>query len=79
MNRILFLLACVLRSAVGSPAAENPRPPNVLFIMTDQQRWDCLGANGNALIKTPALTASPRVRRTSRTPMCRRPSVSCRA
>ena len=29
--------------------------PNILFIMTDQQRWDCVGANGNALIKTPNL------------------------
>ena len=27
--------------------------PNILFIMTDQQRWDCVGANGNELIKTP--------------------------
>jgi arylsulfatase A-like enzyme len=29
--------------------------PNILFIMTDQQRWDCLGANGNTIIKTPNL------------------------
>ena len=29
--------------------------PNILFIMTDQHRWDCIGANGNALIKTPNL------------------------
>ena len=32
-----------------------PRRPNVLFIMTDQQRFDCLGANGNRIIKTPNL------------------------
>lgn len=29
--------------------------PNILFITTDQQRWDALGANGNNLIKTPNL------------------------
>lgn len=29
--------------------------PNVLFIMTDQHRFDCLGANGNAIIQTPQL------------------------
>jgi arylsulfatase len=29
--------------------------PNILFIMTDQQRYDCLGANGNKIIKTPNL------------------------
>jgi len=27
--------------------------PSVLFIMTDQQRWDGIGANGNSIIKTP--------------------------
>ena len=29
--------------------------PNVLLLYTDQQRWDALGANGNAEIKTPNL------------------------
>ena len=29
--------------------------PNVLFIMTDQQRWDTIGALGNPLIRTPNL------------------------
>lgn len=31
--------------------------PNVLFIHTDQQRWDALGANGNDEIHTPNLDA----------------------
>ena len=29
--------------------------PNLLFIMTDQQRFDALGANGNDVIQTPHL------------------------
>src|SRR3954451_7743305 len=29
------------------------RRPNVLMILTDQQRWDCLGAAGNPVIRTP--------------------------
>ncbi|MBN1579514.1 MAG: sulfatase-like hydrolase/transferase [Anaerolineae bacterium] len=29
--------------------------PNILFIHTDQQRWDALGANGNSQIITPNL------------------------
>ena len=29
--------------------------PNVLLITTDQQRYDCVGANGNPLIRTPHL------------------------
>ncbi len=31
------------------------RPPNILFLFTDQQRFDTLGALGNPLIKTPNL------------------------
>lgn len=53
-------------SALGAPSArsqQNPSSespdssnrPNILFIMTDQQRWDCLGANGNSIIQTPNL------------------------
>jgi arylsulfatase len=29
--------------------------PNILFIMTDQLRYDCIATNGNPLIRTPAL------------------------
>ncbi|MFW6189014.1 MAG: sulfatase [Planctomycetota bacterium] len=32
-----------------------PSRPNLLFIMTDQQRFDALGANGNDIIRTPNL------------------------
>lgn len=31
------------------------RPPNILLIMTDQQRWDTLGCYGNQVIETPNL------------------------
>lgn len=31
------------------------RPPNVLLIFTDQQRWDTLAAYGNKVIRTPNL------------------------
>ena len=31
------------------------RRPNILFILTDQQRWDTIGANGNRQIFTPHL------------------------
>jgi len=50
----------------GALAADRPadrsargksRHPNVLFIMADQLRFDGLGANGNALIRTPRIDA----------------------
>ena len=33
--------------------AADARRPNVLMILTDQQRWDGLGAAGNRVIRTP--------------------------
>ncbi|MGH7342207.1 MAG: sulfatase family protein, partial [Candidatus Rokuibacteriota bacterium] len=45
-----LLFASCAHSQDPSPAA---RRPNVLFVMTDQQRWDSVGANGNRLVKTP--------------------------
>ena len=35
--------------------AEQASRPNILLIMTDQQRYDTLGATGNPLIRTPHL------------------------
>ncbi len=35
-------------------------PPNILFLLSDDQRWDTLGAMGNRLIKTPNLDALAR-------------------
>jgi len=46
------------RGFLGSTAtlaAAQPSHPNILFLMTDQHRFDCLGANGNPLIRTPNL------------------------
>ena len=34
---------------------KGSRRPNILWIMCDQLRYDCVGANGNTLIKTPNL------------------------
>lgn len=55
MKRLLSLLLALCAFASVSRAEAPARRPNILFIMTDQQRWDCLGANGNKLIKTPNL------------------------
>lgn len=45
----LLLLLGLLMAASVAPAA----PPNLVFILTDDQRYDALGCAGNALIQTP--------------------------
>ncbi len=51
------------------------KKPNILFIMTDQHRADCLGCYGNSIIRTPNLDRIARegvlfVRAYSSTPTC---------
>ena len=41
--------------AMTDDAGIARRPPNVLFITTDQQRWDTLNATGNPHVNTPNL------------------------
>lgn len=41
--------------AAGAIGARPAARPNVLFIMSDQLRYDCVGANGNRIVKTPSL------------------------
>ncbi len=56
--RLVLFASCLLCSIctrVTDAAVDTFVKPNILFIMTDQQRWDCIGANGNSLIKTPNL------------------------
>ena len=52
-------LITTLSTAAGAEAAPGPQAkpgsPNILLIMTDQQRYDCVGVNGNPIIKTPHL------------------------
>jgi len=42
-------------AAPVAAAASRALRPNVLIVMFDQWRFDCLGAYGNALVKTPNL------------------------
>jgi arylsulfatase A-like enzyme len=45
-----------LQSTASAAAAPAPGArPNVLLILADQLRYDCLGAHGNRLIRTPNL------------------------
>lgn len=49
-----FLMALVLMvTSVGSLAATTVQRPNVLFILTDDQRWDAIGLGGAKHLQTP--------------------------
>jgi arylsulfatase len=55
IKRRRFLQVGSALPAMQAPRLAGHERPNVLFIMTDEHRLDCLGANGNRIIKTPNL------------------------
>ena len=48
--RLLFLLFMINLTAFA-----QQKKPNVIFILTDDQRWDALGYAGNPIIQTPEM------------------------
>lgn len=50
----IYLTIMVNTSGVFSQEKSNPtKQPNIIFLLTDDQRWDAIGAMGNTIIKTP--------------------------
>ena len=53
---ILFLISnLTATSRLYSTPPE--KKPNIIFILTDDQRWDALGYAGNQIIQTPHINA----------------------
>jgi arylsulfatase A-like enzyme len=52
LSRRKFLSAAAAAAAAGPLRSQNDRP-NILFLLTDDQRWDSLGCMGNPIIQTP--------------------------
>ncbi|SDG49504.1 Arylsulfatase A [Dyadobacter soli] len=56
MQRTLIIIALALAYTCAALAQETKRP-NIIFLLTDDHRWDALGAMGNKVIRTPHLDA----------------------
>src|ERR1043166_2172491 len=54
MRYLLAAIGVVLLGFV-SPLAAQEKPPNFLFLLTDDQRFDTLGCAGHPIVKTPNL------------------------
>jgi len=54
MKRLLIVSALILfRALVLVPEVAAAKQPNVVFILTDDQRWDALSCMGNPYLQTP--------------------------
>lgn len=54
-NRSLVKLLFCLLLLLNSTAFAQQEKPNIIFILTDDQRWDALGYSGNDIIQTPEM------------------------
>jgi len=56
IKHILYTTAC-LATVTTNIQAKKPAAakPNIIFILTDDQRWDALGYAGNKIIQTPEM------------------------
>ena len=52
---LLLFLACGIVDQASNAADAPPRRPNVLFLFSDDQRADTIGALGNSIVSTPNL------------------------
>ncbi|MGB3150160.1 MAG: sulfatase-like hydrolase/transferase [Maribacter sp.] len=51
----LLLLCLAISTLKGQKVEQNNQKPNIIFILTDDQRFDALGYAGNKLITTPEM------------------------
>lgn len=50
--------AVAAAQGLGAHREETPaQRPNIIFLLTDDQRWDTLGVSGNTIVQTPNLDA----------------------
>ena len=54
ISLIIMISGVITSFLVPDPIAEK-KAPNIIFILTDDQRWDALGFAGNQIIHTPHL------------------------
>ncbi|NNG09266.1 MAG: sulfatase, partial [Arenibacter sp.] len=51
----LFCVCTISVKAQNAPKEQTQKKPNIIFILTDDQRFDALGYAGNKLISTPEM------------------------
>jgi alpha-L-rhamnosidase len=54
MKHFCFLIYLI---AIHAGSFPQTKKPNIIFILTDDQRWDALGIAGNPIIQTPEMDA----------------------
>lgn len=55
-STVLLAVACATAASIATAVAAEPQArPNLIFLLTDDQRWDAMGCAGNRVVKTPEM------------------------
>jgi len=55
MQELKLIALLIILFIHGSAYTQETNPPNIIFILTDDQRWDALGYADNNIIQTPQM------------------------
>ena len=53
MKKSILIFCLVSLAWFSCKKNKSSKPPNIIVILTDDQRWDAIGYAGNKIIKTP--------------------------
>src|SRR5437773_9076049 len=53
MRHLILLAMPILFPLIAAAQTQAPPRPNVIFILMDDMRWDCMSCAGHPFIKTP--------------------------
>jgi hypothetical protein len=58
IKQTFYFFFCIF--LISTTALSQSKRPNIIFILTDDQRWDALGVAGNSIVQTPEMDALAR-------------------
>ncbi len=53
MSHKIFTISILVALLLGCTSKQAEQAPNIIFLLTDDQRWDALGCMGNKILRTP--------------------------
>ena len=57
MKKLIWGFFAAIACLYSAGCQQAQKQPNIIFLLTDDQRWDAMGSMGNQIIQTPNMDA----------------------